>query len=60
MRNTKGDFHGKVVYITGAISGIGLDLKTSFAKEAAKVMMTDVNSPPLTTLADCLKWGLLG
>lgn len=43
MRNTKGDFHGKIVYITGAASGIGLDLATSFAKEGAKVMMTDLN-----------------
>ena len=55
MRNTQGDFHGKIVYITGAISGIGLDLKTSFAKEGAKVMMTDLNENKILEEAKTLQ-----
>lgn len=55
MRNTKGDFHGKVVYITGAASGIGLDLATSFAKEGAKVMMTDLNENKILEEAKALQ-----
>lgn len=55
MRNTKGDFHGKIVYITGAASGIGLDLATSFAKEGAKVMMTDLNENKILEEAKTLQ-----
>lgn len=55
MRNTKGDFHGKIVYITGAASRIGLDLATSFAKEGAKVMMTDLNENKILEEAKTLQ-----
>lgn len=34
---------GKIVFITGAASGIGLEIATSFSKEGAKVVITDIN-----------------
>jgi 3(or 17)beta-hydroxysteroid dehydrogenase len=36
------DFSGKVVLVTGAASGLGLDCSGAFVKAGAKVMMTDV------------------
>ena len=38
------DFNGKVVVVTGGASGIGFALSKRFAKEGAKVIVSDVNA----------------
>ena len=35
----------KVAVVTGAASGIGKEIARSFAKEAAKIVMADLNQP---------------
>jgi len=40
-------FENKVVFVTGAASGLGLALSESFAKEGSLVMMADNNPEPL-------------
>lgn len=35
---------GKTAFITGAASGIGLEIATTFAQEGAKVVLSDLNA----------------
>lgn len=37
------NFNGKVVVITGAASGIGLEMARAFTKEGAKLALADIN-----------------
>ncbi len=40
------DFSGKVVLVTGAASGLGLDCAAAFVESGARVVMTDVQEEP--------------
>ena len=42
---------GKVAVVTGAASGIGLAMATSFAAEGMKVVMADIEAEPLEQAA---------
>jgi NAD(P)-dependent dehydrogenase (short-subunit alcohol dehydrogenase family) len=41
--NGKGDFTGKVAFVTGAANGIGRAAALAFAREGASVMVADVS-----------------
>ena len=51
------DYHGKVVAITGAASGIGRGLANRFGKLGAKLSLADINEAGLLKVADELKAG---
>jgi len=44
------NFNGKVVVITGAASGIGLEMARAFTKEGAKLALADINEQGLKTV----------
>ena len=41
------DLNGKIVVITGAASGIGLEMARAFAREGAKLALADINEQGL-------------
>ena len=49
------DLDGKVAVVTGAASGIGLDMATRFAEAGLKVVMADIEEPALDVAVAALK-----
>ncbi|WP_010097755.1 3-hydroxybutyrate dehydrogenase [Ornithinibacillus scapharcae] len=45
----------KIIFITGAASGIGFAIGKEFAKQGAKVVLTDINTDKLTEAVSSLK-----
>lgn len=45
----------KVVFVTGAASGIGFQISVDFAKEGAKIVLTDINEEAVLKAAEQLK-----
>ncbi|KUH96758.1 short-chain dehydrogenase [Mycolicibacterium acapulense] len=52
-----GRLHGKSAVITGAAFGIGRATAVRFAREGARLIVTDIQSEPLLALADELRHG---
>jgi 3-hydroxybutyrate dehydrogenase len=46
---------GKVAFITGSASGIGLEIAKKFAQEGAKVVISDMNAEKCQETANSLK-----
>ena len=51
---------GKVALITGAAGGIGAATATLFAREGARLVLTDINAPAVADVARTLGNGALG
>lgn len=49
------DFNGKVAFVTGGGSGIGLSIAKAMAKRGAKVMLADISTEKLRSAEDALK-----
>jgi NAD(P)-dependent dehydrogenase (short-subunit alcohol dehydrogenase family) len=49
------DFKGKVAFITGGASGVGLGMATAFLKAGIKVMTGDINGDRATKAESILK-----
>lgn len=49
------DFKGKVAFVTGAGSGLGLATARGFAKAGAKVVLADINETSVNAAADALR-----
>lgn len=49
------DFEGKVAFVTGAASGIGLGIAKAFAASGMKVMMADIEEEPLAKAVASIK-----
>jgi len=49
------DFAGKVAFITGAASGVGLGQAKVFSQAGAKVVLADVRADALAKAVDCIK-----
>jgi NAD(P)-dependent dehydrogenase (short-subunit alcohol dehydrogenase family) len=54
---TDGRLHGKSAVVTGAAFGIGRATAEAFAREGARLVVTDVQEKPLLALADELRRG---
>ena len=51
--NGRGEFTGKVAFVTGAASGIGREATLAFGREGARVVVADVSeSGSVFVLAD--------
>lgn len=57
MSQTRFDFSGKTVIITGAGSGVGRAIAFAFARAGASVSVNDINPDRVTTVADEIKAG---
>lgn len=55
MTHEPGRLHGKSAVITGAAFGIGRATAVLFAREGARLVVTDIQSEPLLALADELR-----
>jgi NAD(P)-dependent dehydrogenase (short-subunit alcohol dehydrogenase family) len=49
------DFQGKVAFVTGAGSGLGLATARAFAKAGAKVVLADINETSVNAAAEALQ-----
>ncbi|MEH7344426.1 3-hydroxybutyrate dehydrogenase [Bacillus sp. JJ1532] len=54
-QNKEKSLENKVVFITGAASGIGLDLAQAFAEEGARVVISDLNEEAVKETAGSMK-----
>lgn len=50
-----GDFEGKIAFVTGAASGIGLAIAEAFARANLKVMLADIEEDALDVAVGALK-----
>ena len=53
------DLKGKVAFITGGASGIGLAMAEAFGREGMSVMLADIEEKALTAALEDLRHGRL-